>query len=160
MKILLISDTHGKVRNLRTLMKRMNGSVDLILHMGDVEGDEEEIKSFIGCPIEFVRGNCDFMCREPDEKVLEVGGHRIYMTHGHKLGVKGSLAVLDEKAREAKADIVLFGHTHIQEHFILGGRRFINPGSLTAPHDRPGKYAYAVLEIDERDRIHVTLSRM
>lgn len=160
MKILLISDTHGKTRNLRRLMERMKGSVDMILHMGDVEGDEDEIRSLAGCPVEFVRGNCDSWSREPDERVLDIAGHRIYMTHGHRLGVKGSLAKLDERAREEKADIVLFGHTHIQEHFMIGSRHFINPGSLTAPHDQPGKYAFAILEIDDRERIHVSLARL
>lgn len=158
-KIILVSDTHGKTANLRTLMKRIR-QADLLLHMGDVEGDEGEIESFAGCPVEFVRGNCDSFSKLPDDRLLEIEGHRILMTHGHRYGVGYSLAHLDETAREKGADIVLYGHTHVPEYVTIGDRHFINPGSISRPRQEGHQPSYAILEIDRKGQVHVTLNTL
>ena len=160
MKILLISDTHGKTAGLRRLLSRMKPAPDMILHMGDVEGDEDEIRSMAGCPVEFVRGNCDPFSRNPVFQVIRLQGHTIFMTHGHRYGVKHNLEELIAAARAENADIVLFGHTHIQKTFTAEGMTFVNPGSLTYPHDGTGNYGFALLEIDQNQQCHVSLGRL
>ena len=40
MKILIVSDTHAKHGNLDYVLEQA-GSIDLFIHLGDVEGDEE-----------------------------------------------------------------------------------------------------------------------
>ncbi len=42
MKILIVSDTHGKHKNLKEILSRVK-DIDLMIHLGDVEGGEEEI---------------------------------------------------------------------------------------------------------------------
>ena len=158
-KIVLVSDTHGKTANLRTLMKRTR-QADMLLHMGDVEGDEEEIRSFAGCPVYFVRGNCDSFSRLPEEELLPLEGHRIFMTHGHRYSVSSTLAHLDDAARERDADIVLYGHTHVPEYVMIGERHFVNPGSLSRPRQEGHRPSYAILEIDRQGKIHVTLNEL
>ena len=154
MKILLVSDTHGKLANLRTLIRRV-GKIDMLLHMGDVEGDESEILSFAGCPAEFVRGNCDLFSQLPSELVLAVAGHRIFMTHGHRYGVGYSLDDLAAAAKENQADVVCFGHTHVPEYGEIDGTIFINPGSLSRPRQEGHRPTYAILEIDRKGGLHV-----
>ena len=40
------------------------------------------------------------------------GGKRVFFSHGHMYGVKVGLEQFLEGARNVKADIALFGHTH------------------------------------------------
>ena len=159
MKLLLISDTHGKVRNLRILLQKVK-NIGMILHMGDVEGDEDMIRSFAPCPVEFVRGNCDPFSREPDEKLLHIQGHHIFMCHGHRLDVKTGLKKLEAAARAQGADIALYGHTHLPDHTELEGLVIVNPGSLERPYQEGTKPAYAVLEIDEKGEVHVHMNTL
>ena len=37
MKILIVSDTHGRHRNLEEVLDR-EGPIDMLVHLGDVEG--------------------------------------------------------------------------------------------------------------------------
>ena len=39
MKILIVSDTHGRHRNLDEVLER-EGKIDMLIHLGDVEDDE------------------------------------------------------------------------------------------------------------------------
>ena len=59
-----------------------------------------------------------------------IGGVRVYMTHGHRHQVKLSTGILLKDARAAKADIVLYGHTHAADcHREDDGLWVMNPGS-------------------------------
>ena len=60
MKILIVSDTHGRNHYLTDIIKRVS-PIDLFIHLGDFENGEDYIKSIITCPVEFVTGNCDFL---------------------------------------------------------------------------------------------------
>ncbi len=46
MKILIVSDTHAKHGNLDYVLEQA-GSIDLFIHLGDVEGDEEYLDAVI-----------------------------------------------------------------------------------------------------------------
>lgn len=48
-------------------------------------------------------------------------------------------------------EIVLLGHTHIPMDRTIGGKRFLNPGSLGQPRDDDSRASYAVLEDREID---------
>lgn len=39
MKILIVSDTHGRHRNLEEVLDR-EGPIDMLVHLGDVEGEK------------------------------------------------------------------------------------------------------------------------
>ena len=43
MKILIVSDTHGREENLRKALEK-TGPIDRLIHLGDVEGSEEYIR--------------------------------------------------------------------------------------------------------------------
>ena len=55
MKILIVSDTHAKHGNLDYVLEQA-GSIDLFIHLGDVEGDEEYLDAVIECEKHIVRG--------------------------------------------------------------------------------------------------------
>ena len=99
-----------------------------------------------------VKGNCDSFCGcsmgdDPAERVLEIEGHRILLTHGHLHGVKASLIPLASSAQAAGCDIALFGHTHIytERYQAINGSAvcLFNPGSIGM-----GDHSYGVLHIN------------
>src|SRR5215213_623503 len=81
----LISDTHGLLRpSVHDALK----GVGLILHAGDVGGDDilEELR--IIAPVHAVYGNTD-PAGDPNlvaEIVIPVGALEIHVSHGHELG--------------------------------------------------------------------------
>ena len=59
MKILIVSDTHGKEENLDRVLEEI-GKLDCLIHLGDVEGQEDYIEAVAECPVHMVSGNNDF----------------------------------------------------------------------------------------------------
>lgn len=138
-KILIISDNHGKLDRLQRIVEE-TGPYDLMLHCGDGELPPEAYEEIVPCPMRVVRGNCDSF-DFPITDVFELKGHRILMTHGHMQYVKFGMDNLLMEAQFQKADIVLFGHTHIQYLENKNGLWLVNPGSLTYPKRTGPTYA-------------------
>ena len=112
-KYLICSDIHRRVERLKEILKKEKG-LDGIIIAGDIEADSDEIRQLAGdTPVYMVAGNCDSWWGEdlPSLITIPACGHRIMVTHGHRYSVP-YLNRLAEKAREKKADIVIFGHTH------------------------------------------------
>ena len=55
MKVLIVSDTHGRDTVLKRLLEQVK-PIDMLIHCGDVEGSEEYIRSMAGCPVHIVAG--------------------------------------------------------------------------------------------------------
>ena len=100
-----------------------------------------------------MRGNCDpFLDGVSEtELTLELGGHRIFLCHGHTRGVKYGLGGLLSAAKEKHADIALYGHTHIahEEYDSESGIYLLCPGSIGAPRD--GRFTYGLLSMDTKN---------
>lgn len=79
--------------------------------------------------------------------VVNLGGRRILLLHGHKQGVKNGLQRLYYHALESKADAVLFGHTHIPEMRREGELFMMNPGSPSFPRGGHTQGTYGILHI-------------
>lgn len=149
MKILVISDTHGDTRKAEEAIRK-NREADLVIHLGDYIRDAEKLSGmFPDIPFEYIYGNCDFMTNGSSaEKILEVGGKRVFITHGHRYSVKWGYERLFRKAEELQADILLFGHTHIPDMVEKEGRIILNPGSPSEPRAE-SRESYAVIEISD-----------
>lgn len=141
MKILVMSDTHGD-SHIIDVVKKHVGSVDAIFHCGDSELDLHH-SSLEG--VQVVLGNCDMDSSIPIEVNTTVKGTNIFMTHGHLFQVKSTLMSLNYRAQELKAQIVLFGHSHVLGAELINGVLFVNPGSLKVPRGRKEK-SYAIIE--------------
>ena len=60
----------------------------------------------------------------------DVGGVRLFMTHGHRHNVKFDTAWLLADARSKQAAAVLYGHTHVADcRRESDGLWVLNPGS-------------------------------
>lgn len=159
MKIVIVSDSHGKNETLRYAIGQ-ELPFDLLIHAGDIEAYPDEILPPEKRDYEIlcVRGNCDYYQRElPMEILYPVKGdcwqRNIYINHGKQYGVTpNNDAALVAQARRQLADIVIYGHTHqpsIEE--TADGLLVINPGSVSEPRQITYDHqaTYAVLTIDE-----------
>ncbi len=149
MRILIISDTHRKNDNFFTVIQNA-GKLDMVIHLGDVEGSEYTIEQAAGCPVEMVAGNNDFFTCLPSEKTLQIGKYRVMITHGHRYYIGMGNEMLKEEAVAHGMDIVMYGHTHKPVVDISDDIIAINPGSLSYPRQDNRRPSYIIMETDEQ----------
>ncbi len=124
MLIGLISDTHGL---LRPEVHEALAGVELILHAGDVCGDTILDELALIARVRAVYGNCDdpWTPGLSQQLAMELGGLRIHVSHGHELGRPKPAAL----AAAYDADVIVYGHTHVQLIERVGQQLVINPGA-------------------------------
>lgn len=147
MKILIVSDTHGRHGNLDEVLER-EGKIDMLLHLGDVEDDEYYIEAAAECPVHLIAGNNDFFSYLPSEKEIKIGKYKVFMTHGHGYYVSMNTRRLRDEAKARGVDIVMFGHTHKPYIDVEGDLKVINPGSLSYPRQEGRQASYVIMEIN------------
>ncbi|MFQ6819857.1 MAG: metallophosphoesterase family protein [Blautia sp.] len=152
MKILVVSDTHGRDSGLERAVE-LERPFDMLIHCGDVEGREDYIEVLAECPCCIVSGNNDFFSDLPREEEITIAGTRILVTHGHYYGVSMDLSGIVDEARSRNLQGVFFGHTHRPLLKIKDGILLLNPGSLAYPRQPGRKPSYAVLTADDRKGI-------
>lgn len=149
MRILVVSDTHGDVRPLRPALAA-SGPFAALLHAGDFITDLGPCAALAGVAATHchaVAGNCDYPLEQPAEAVVELGGVRILLTHGHHYGVKRDYSRLYYRAAELQCQAAVFGHSHVPVCLAEGGILLFNPGSPGAPR-RPGAPgSYGILTV-------------
>lgn len=130
MRILVVSDTHGRVGSLcRAIEEQPTARTVIFLGDGLRDADAAQ-ESFPERTFYTVPGNGDFGCYDPKIREEILGGKRFFFTHGHVFDVKYGLYRLDLAARERKANVALFGHTHTPYEEYVDGLYLFNPGSL------------------------------
>ncbi len=150
----VLSDTHDELDRTRFAVRLLRGAgAEALVHCGDVT-TPPVLTACAGLPCWFVFGNHDsdnvpdlrrvgtelgVVCLEWGS-VVELGGRRIGITHGH----------LTSDLRHVLAnrpDILLTGHTHFAFDRIEGGVRRINPGAL----HRADVFSVALLDLTSGD---------
>ncbi len=153
MKILIVSDTHGREENLKKVLAK-TGTIDRLIHLGDVEGAEEYIASLTDAPVSMVAGNNDWYSSLPKEEIITIGKYRALLTHGHHYCVGMGHDGLKEQAALKKADIVMYGHTHYPCLEQTEGLTILNPGSLSLPRQEGRQPSYILMETDREGTAH------
>ena len=141
MKLLVVSDSHGAVDAMRLAAAREKP--DRVLFLGDCLVDAAALEKSEGnLRIETVPGNCDWGSLDQPERLVELGGVRILMMHGHTRNVKYDGTRAYYAAKEMGADVLLYGHTHRALVDCDGVMYTLNPGSI---RDR-GTYGVLLIE--------------
>ncbi len=144
MKLLIVSDSHGRPDSIERAVERE--APDCLVHLGDGWRDAERVQAhFPSLPMEQVPGNCDIGRWESAERLCFLGGHALFLCHGHTLGVKQGLLRATLAAKERGAEVLLFGHTHQPVLDLHNGLWLMNPGSIGA-----FRATYGVITLDER----------
>ncbi|NLL91125.1 MAG: YfcE family phosphodiesterase [Ruminococcaceae bacterium] len=157
MKIIIVSDSHGDDFAVETIIEK-NPDADLFIHLGDGYRDFVNVKSKNPkMSMVLVKGNTDYSCFEPEDRVMVLEEVRFFITHGHNYLVKSGLEKLMKRAKKVNADIVLFGHTHVRMDTEKDGVILINPGSCA--RDMDDCMGYAVVNVDkgkiDRDMVKI-----
>lgn len=147
MRIMIVSDTHGRHAGLDTALEQ-EGKIDMLLHLGDVEDGEHYIEAIAEYPVHMIAGNNDYFSYLSKEKEIKIGKYRVFLTHGHNYYVSMNTQKLREEARVRGVDIVMFGHTHKPYIDTEGDVVVINPGSLSYPRQEGRRGTYIMMEID------------
>ena len=159
MLVLIASDLHGSAFYADQLVQIFETSgANLLVLLGDVynHGPRNPLPQGYA-PMEVaatlnkikdkllvIRGNCD---SEVDDMISEfhlvteaclmVGGHKVYLTHGHRYH-KDNLPAI------SKGDTLIYGHYHVTTCEDKEGVHILNPGSISLPKD--GHRAYILLD--------------
>jgi uncharacterized protein len=154
----VISDTHipHRLKVMPARVYELLQGCEVILHAGDLEDPLilEPLRKI--APVYAVRGNVHWQSSTgthdqdlPVSVTLPVGGHTVFMTHGH---INFALTMLDKiihvskrptldeinqtiidrlaKHKPREADIVIFGHTHKPCGLWQDGAFYFNPGAV------------------------------
>lgn len=142
MKILVFSDSHGALDYMLRAVETERP--DGIFHLGDHAEDGEQLeRAFPTLSSLIVRGNCDYYSKQPSTLVTSIQGVKLFLCHGHTLGVKYSMLRADLAAREEGARVLLYGHTHVPRlEETPNGLLMINPGSYQ-------NRGYAILDLHD-----------
>ncbi|MBN8248327.1 MAG: metallophosphoesterase family protein [Verrucomicrobia bacterium] len=131
MRLGLISDTHGF---LDPQVAGLFQGVDAILHAGDIGAQKLLLELEAIAPVTAVLGNNDAGLDVDLTAVLEAAGRR-FLVH-HIVNPEDPDRSIGERFRQARPDVVVFGHTHQTFHQIRDGVMFINPGYAGRPRFR------------------------
>ena len=125
MQFLVLSDSHGRADRLVSVCAA-HPDIAALLFLGD------------GLSLD---------TPAPEEDTFDLFGHRVFMMHGHRAGVKGGDGAARSLALARGADILLYGHTHrpLACYDPDGPLYVMNPGSIGAPPD--GHPSYGILDI-------------
>jgi hypothetical protein len=156
MKILVVSDSHGRNTHLERVIEKVQPK--LLIHLGDLEGSEDFLSLCALCPVEMIRGNNDYYSDLEAEKLITIGRYQVLLTHGHRHGVYYGMDTLREWGKGQGADIVMFGHTHKPFLDIGSDITLLNPGSISLPRQEGRRPSYAIMELDRMGEAHFTLN--
>lgn len=145
MRIAVISDSHGHGSIVDRIIRREK-QAEIIIFLGDITSDIEDFTyEYTDKRFYIVSGNCDRFSQYPYSTVTNIGGVKIFITHGHTLGVKGGTGALRQAAKQSDCQIALYGHTHVPNIKYEDGLYVVNPGSCARSRD--GGNSYAVIDI-------------
>ena len=152
-RILVCSDIHRYKDNFWEAYQRC-APVDRIIISGDIEDYPENYYAMAQMtPLVMVQGNCDYYLGNdlPSVAEFDLEGRHFFVTHGHLFQVGGGKPkALLAAAKKAKADIVIFGHTHQALYQTWDGICCINPGALRGSPSS-GSCSYAILTLDKNN---------
>ena len=150
MKIGLIADTHmpGTLEVLWPHASSAFQGVDVILHAGDLHTlDIVDHLSAIA-PTYVSRGNGDVGIEDErlrDTWLIDARDISIGLIHHFPSPARKSPEhlekYLDRHFTDRRPDVLVYGHTHLEDVRTVGNTLFINPGSPTLPRNqslRPG----------------------
>ena len=157
MKILILSDTPRYHINYDKVLKR-EGKIDMLIHLGDVEGGEYYIEETAGCPVHMVAGNNDIFSPLPKEEEFYIGTKKVFITHGHYYYVSRGLERIITEGAKRGADIVMYGHTHrpaLDHVDRRDGKNMLilNPGSVSYPRQKDRRSTYIIMRIDDENEV-------
>lgn len=153
MRILVISDSHGKNDDVKQVIEQV-GKIDMFIHLGDIERGPDYIREMANCETHMIAGNNDYDIALPDNDSFMIGEKKVFITHGHRFYVGSGVERLREYALENGYDLVMYGHTHVPFLDIGEKVTILNPGSLSYPRQDGRQHTFMLIEVDAAGEFH------
>jgi putative phosphoesterase len=147
-KLLVVSDSHGSISALKAVLSwAADQEIEAGVFLGDGVQDMSAASAATGfsCGWKSVKGNNDYDFSMPSTGSFEFCGFRFFICHGHYYSVYAGYNKLITQALKERANIALFGHTHVPFYKNANGLLLINPGSVGRPRGSTGA-TFAVIE--------------
>ncbi len=134
MKILILSDSHGNIANLKAVMEiAKKTGIKTVVHCGDWD-NVESVKTVLsyGISLYTVLGNADV--EEGIEDYLKFNAKKFdpyflkFKLDGKRIGITHRIKKDDFDA--PNLDIVFYGDTHSKDEKIINWTKFVRPGAL------------------------------
>jgi putative phosphoesterase len=152
-KVGLISDTHGRLRNS---VLEVFADVEVILHAGDI-GSLDIITALEAiAPVHAVHGNTDdfdIRAKYGESVIVQVAGIKFAVAHGHLLVSPNPKSL---RAAFPQVDVIIYGHTHVPLVDRNAQPMVINPGAA-GPARFQLKPTVAILQLPQLELTHVSL---
>eukprot|EP00636_Phaeomonas_parva_P012075 CAMPEP_0118854596 /NCGR_PEP_ID=MMETSP1163-20130328/2748_1 /TAXON_ID=124430 /ORGANISM="Phaeomonas parva, Strain CCMP2877" /LENGTH=190 /DNA_ID=CAMNT_0006787347 /DNA_START=149 /DNA_END=721 /DNA_ORIENTATION=- len=138
--VLVLGDLHiphrasGIPEKFQALLKAAQHVQHVICTGNLVSRDEYDELRALAPTVHVVKGDFDENANFPDQKVIQIGGFKIGIFHGHQVVPWGDVNALAQVQRQLDCDILITGHTHVNEVTEYEGKWFINPGSITGSY--------------------------
>lgn len=146
MRIMALSDSHGSSSAIRNAISQHAKDIDTVIFLGDGLREFENVKKdYPHLKFYSVTGNCDTDITAKTFDEIKICGTVIFFTHGHYYNVKSGTSALVSAAKNAGAQIALYGHTHIPDISFSSGITVVNPGSVA--RSRNGENTYCIIEL-------------
>ncbi|MDE5553437.1 MAG: YfcE family phosphodiesterase [Malacoplasma sp.] len=155
-KILIVSDSHGNIDNFLSTIEKEKP--DYKIHAGDFIVPISVIEENFDW---FVRGNNDY--QGPKEQEFKIQNLNIVLTHGDDFGygLWGGIDKLNTKifnyAKSKSANVIITGHTHVENFKIIDGIFLLNPGSISLPRNANLIKSYMIIHIGENGILEKSL---
>ncbi|EFR32036.1 YfcE family phosphodiesterase [Eremococcus coleocola] len=147
MKMLVLSDNHGRYDLVMNLLSQWRDKVDYIFHTGDSEFSSGDV--IWGLVDGVVKGNMDFDPGYEIETFINTPAGKVALSHGHYYGVNHGLGGVKDLAQTNGAKFMFHGHTHKLYARMEEGILFVNPGSLNHSRGPEPERTFAVVEVNE-----------
>lgn len=148
---------------MQSILRAHADTVDAVLHLGDGAAEVLMLRAqFPKIPFHAVTGNCDSDTYSEfgitEELLLPIGGHVLFLCHGHRFGVGGGCGALAAYAAYRHADIALYGHAHIAHEEYRPAEEgspntapmwIFSPGSVSLPRDSSTP-SFGILDLTDR----------
>jgi hypothetical protein len=164
-KIMVISDTHEDAIATKWVLDYLEeNDINKIIHLGDYYSDALIIEEH-GYELIKVPGTWDHLYYQNpsvnNRKFVDIAGWKLFLSHtpeSHYNDLPDDLKP-ETIIFTGKADIFLYGHTHLAEVKHKNGMIFVNPGHMSNDEERGCPLTYAILEIDE-EWLTVSIKRL
>ncbi len=162
MKIGLLSDSHGNVKNLEQAADYLvkEARVDSLVHLGD-DFDDTSVLDKYSIPVIKIPGVFSPYYKDPkiiNRAIKDFGGTKVLISHTDKAHENDLPDDLDpEEVVSAKlVKVVFYGHSHVPLVDERGGILFVNPGHLKDEDKKGFLPSFAIVEIKD-DEIEATV---
>lgn len=148
MKVVILSDTHGYNDRMWKVLEE-EAPYDMVIHCGDLEGAERQLRDKVDVALHMVAGNNDYSSELDRMQTFRIGNYKVLLTHGHRHRIYSDISPLYYLARANEVDMVIFGHLHVPVVVEESGVTLLNPGSLTYPRQENRRPSYMIMTLDE-----------